>query len=81
MDTSSVGKMTAGGAFGTSPEELKSTSLLPEPTHLNGSLSKERKKCTKKSALRRFALRIGATTLKGRFHVAEPLQGRRIFRG
>jgi hypothetical protein len=39
MDTSSVGKMTAGGAFGSNPEELGATSLLPGLHHLNGSSS------------------------------------------
>jgi hypothetical protein len=37
MDTSSVGKMTAGGAFGSDPEEFRTTTLLPELFHLNGS--------------------------------------------
>ena len=60
MDTSSVGKMTAGGAFGSNPEELGATSLLPGLHHLNGSssmkssFSKERNQTHKKSAFRRF---------------------------
>ncbi|MEB3302509.1 MAG: hypothetical protein VKN56_11130 [Cyanobacteriota bacterium] len=65
MDTSSVGKMTAGAAFGSNSKELGATSLLPELFHLNGSSSvkaldsKETNQQHKKSALRRFGKELG----------------------